>query len=233
MRKLLVLTCLLLPALALHAKGIQEDYKNAEEKARISYAFGMLIGSNLSTADIEFDYNAFTDGVRDRVENAKTQFSEQEAIEIVETALQNAADKNAGINQQKEIDFLNKNGERPEVQITLSGLQYEVIVETDGDKPSPDSVVKVNYEGTFIDGALFDTSDEEDGAYIPLDRVIPGWTEGLLLMSVGSKYKFYIPSELAYGKDGIQSIIPPYSTLVFMVELLEIVSDDDDDFDDF
>ena len=231
MKKLFILSCLLLPVLSLHAKGIQDDYKNADEKARISYAFGMLIGSNLSTTDIDFDYEAFTNGVRDQVEKGITQFSEQEAIEIVETALQNASDLTAEINQQKEIDFLNENGGRPEVKTTSTGLQYEILIDTDGEKPSPDSVVRVNYEGVFIDGNIFDTSDDEDGAFIPLDRVIPGWAEGLLLMGVGSKYKLYIPSELAYGKDGIQSMIPQYSTLIFTVELLEIISDDDD-FDD-
>ena len=232
MKKLLFTACLLLPALALYAAGIQEDYKNADEKARLSYAFGMLIGSNLSTAEIDFDYDAFTNGVRDKIENAKTQFSEQEAIEIVETALQAASDKNSEVNRMQEVEFLTKNAERPEVQITPSGLQYEVLAGTEGEKPAANSVVKVHYEGTFIDGSLFDASDEEDGAFIPLDRVIPGWTEGLMLMSVGSKFKLYIPSELAYGKDGIQSIIPAYSTLVFTVELLEIIGDDDDDSDE-
>jgi FKBP-type peptidyl-prolyl cis-trans isomerase len=226
MKRLFVFVCLVLSALTLHARAIQEDYRTAEERARISYAFGMLMGSNLRTAKIEFDYNAFTEGVRAVVEDIGTQFSHQEAMEIVETALYNAMEKAAQENRVREEAFLSMNSQRPEIQVTQSGLQYEIIEETDGEKPDANSVVRVNYAGTFIDGTPFDSSIEEGGAYIPLELVISGWTEGLMLMSVGSRYRFYIPSDLAYGKDGIRSIIPPYSTLIFTVDLLEIISSD-------
>ena len=225
MKKLLVFVCLILPAFSLYARAIQEDYGRASEKARVSYAFGVLIGSNLRTADVEFDYDAFTDGVRDIMENGTAQFTDQEAIEIVEAALQKAFDRRNLENRRAEEEFLAANSQRPEVSITPSGLQYEIIVETDGEKPSPNSTVRVFYTGTFTDGSVFDYSMEEDGAYIPLQMVIPGWTEGLLLMSEGSRYLLYIPSDLAYGTDGIQSIIPPYSTLIFDVELLEIIEE--------
>jgi FKBP-type peptidyl-prolyl cis-trans isomerase len=221
MKKLLIFICMSFCVLSLHARAIQEDMKNAEEKARVSYAFGMIIGANLRTTDIEFDYNAFTDGVRAMFEEAEAQFTEQEAIEIVEAALQSAMDRKSEENRKNEVDFLVTNSQRAEVNVTESGLQYEILEDSDGDKPNPDSVVKVKYVGTFMDGSPFDSSEEE-GAYIPLEYVIRGWTEGLLLMSVGSKYRFYIPSVLAYGKDGIPSIIPPYSTLIFTVDLLEI-----------
>jgi FKBP-type peptidyl-prolyl cis-trans isomerase len=222
MKKLLIFTCLSFCAFALHARAIQEDMQNAEEKTRVSYSFGMIIGANLRSAEIEFDYNAFTEGVRAMLENAETQFTEQEAIEIVEAALQGAMDRKSEENRKNEVDFLVSNSQRAEVSVTESGLQYEVLVEADGEKPLPDSIVKVKYVGTFMDGSPFDSSEEE-GAYIPLEYVIRGWTEGLLLMSVGSKYRFYIPSVLAYGKDGIPSIIPPYATLIFTVDLLEII----------
>ncbi|WP_461248263.1 FKBP-type peptidyl-prolyl cis-trans isomerase, partial [Treponema sp. R6D11] len=207
---------------SLHAKAIQEDYKNSDDKVKASYAFGMLMASNLKSVDIEFDYQAFSDGVKAVLENLELQFSEQEAMEIVETAIQRSMDKTAGENQKREIEFLAQNSQRPEIKTTPSGLQYEIITETDGEKPTEKSIVRVYYIGTFLDGTPFDSSNEDDGAYIPLEMVISGWTEGLMLMSVGSKYRFYIPSELAYGKEGIQSIIPPYSTLIFTVELLEI-----------
>jgi FKBP-type peptidyl-prolyl cis-trans isomerase len=226
MKKLLIFAVLILSAFSLYARAIQEDYRMADEKARTSYAFGMLIGSNLRTADVEFDYAAFADGVRDIVENGVGQLGEQEAVEIVETALQRAFDRRAEANRLREVEFLTSNSRRPEVRVTSSGLQYEVIEETDGEKPQLNSIVRVYYTGTFTDGSVFDYSFEEDGAYIPLNMVIPGWTEGLLLMSEGSKFKLYIPSDLAYGKDGIQSIIDPYSTLIFEVELLEIIDDD-------
>jgi len=226
MKKLLVVVCLILPVLSLHAKAIQEDYKNADEKARVSYAFGMLMASNLKSVDLEIDYEAFTNGVKATLENLELQFSEQEAVEMVEAAIQKSIEKTSGENQRKENEFLEKNSQRPEINVTESGLQYEILTPAEGEKPNKKSIVRVYYTGTFIDGTPFDSSNEDDGAYIPLEMVISGWTEGLMLMSVGSKYRFYIPSNLAYGKEGIQSIIPPYSTLIFTVELLEITEDE-------
>jgi len=231
MKKTLIFLCLGLSAFSLYARAIQEDYRRADEKARLSYAFGMLIGSNLRSTDLEYDYSAFTDGLRDIVENGAGQFTEQEAIEIVETALQRAQDRMVEANRLQEEEFLAMNSMRPEVSITPSGLQYEILVETDGEKPKPDSVVRVYYAGSFTDGSIFDYSVEDEGAYIPLDMVIPGWTEGLLLMSEGSRYRFFIPSEMAYGRNGIQSVIPPYATLIFEVELLEIIDGTDAYFD--
>jgi FKBP-type peptidyl-prolyl cis-trans isomerase len=227
MKKLSIFLCLFLTVLALHARAIQEDYKTAEEKAKVSYAFGMVIGSNLRTYGIDFDYDAFRDGVMAMVEeNLSPQFSEQEAMEIIDTALQVSMEEKSSQNRQNEEAFLAKNRERPNVIVTQSGLQYEVLVEAEGEKPASDSIVRVNYVGAFSDGSPFDSSMEEDGAYIPLDMVIKGWTEGLMLMSVGSSYRLFIPSNLAYGREGINPIIPPYSTLIFTVDLLEILSPD-------
>ena len=229
MRKLIIFLCLFLSVMALHARAIQEDYRNAEEKARVSYAFGMIIGSNLSTAPIEFDYNAFTDGLRAILDNTvEAQFSEYEAMEIVETALFIAMEIAAEENRIIEETFMITNSMQPGIQVTQSGLQYEIIRDAEGEKPLPNSVVKVNYVGTFLDGSPFDSSYDEGGIYVPLDMVIHGWSEGLQMMSVGSIYRLFIPSSLAYGKDGFQGIIPPYSTLLFTVELLEIVNDDYD-----
>ena len=228
MKKLFIFSCLVSSALSLHARAIQEDYRRADEKARMSYASGMIIGSNLREAGLEFDYTAFAEGLKAVLENGEAQFSEQEAIEIVEIALQAVMEKRAEENRFREEEFLAGNRDRPNVQVTSSGLQYEIIADADGEKPQSNSVVRVNYVGTFMDGSLFDSSDDE-GAYIPLERVIKGWSEGLMLMNEGSEYKFYIPSELAYGKNGIPNIIPPYSTLIFTVELLEIISNETDD----
>ncbi|MCL2442730.1 MAG: FKBP-type peptidyl-prolyl cis-trans isomerase [Treponema sp.] len=226
MKKTAVFLCIFLAATALYARAIQEDYRASEEKARVSYAFGMIIGSNLSTAPIEFDYDAFAEGMRASMEDSiQPLFSEHEAMEIVETALHRAMEKAAESNYMLEMEFLVTNSQRPEVHVTASGLQYEIINETEGEKPNVKSIVRVIYEGTFTDGRPFDSSSDENGAYIPLELVIAGWTEGLTLMSVGSIYRFYIPSNLAYGKDGIQGIIPPYSTLIFLVELLEIINE--------
>ncbi|MCL2210421.1 MAG: FKBP-type peptidyl-prolyl cis-trans isomerase [Treponema sp.] len=231
MKKAIVFLCLFFAVLALHAKAIQEDYRNAEDMARVSYAFGMAIGMNfdMGSMGIDFDYTAFSSGLKAVVEGKETMFSEEEAREIIQAALQNAFEKEAAVNQKAEEEFLFLNSQKSNIKVTASGLQYEVIEEKIGDKPTIDSVVRVNYTGTFIDNKPFDSSKEEGGAYIPLEMVIPGWSEGLMLMSPGSIYRFYIPSNLAYGKDGIQGIIPPYATLIFSVELLGIIENENDE----
>lgn len=119
--------------------------------------------------------------------------------------------------------FLAENAKRPEVKTTASGLQYEVIEATLGQKPSSTDKVRVHYEGTLIDGTVFDSSYKRgESISFPLNGVIKGWTEGLQLMSVGSKYKLYIPYDLAYGAQGAGGSIPPYAALIFTVELLGI-----------
>jgi len=230
MKKFAIFLCLFFLVLTLHARAVQEDYRNADERAKVSYAFGMAIGSNfnLQSMGIDFDYDAFSDGLRAMVENdSQPQFSEQEAMEIIETALQEAAERRAIEYRKLEEEFLAVNSKRAGVYVTASGLQFEIIEKKEGEKPEEKSIVRVKYTGTFIDGKPFDSSTEEEGAYIPLEMVLTGWSEGLMLMSPGSHYRFFIPSDLAYGSDGIQGIIPPYSTLIFTVLLLEIISSEE------
>jgi FKBP-type peptidyl-prolyl cis-trans isomerase len=212
--------------MALHAKGIQEELRLADEKARLSYALGLVIGADLQPAGLDLDYAAFAEGLKTAIEKGEAPFSQDEAMEIVQTALQVAMEKRAEENRVKEAQFLSENSARPEVRTTTSGLQYEVLVEGEGEKPGPADMVRVDYEGSLTDGTVFDSSysrgQSED---IPLDQVIPGWAEGLTLMGVGSKYRLYIPSSLAYGETGAGLLIPPYSTIVFTVELLEIIKE--------
>ena len=228
MKKLIIFPCLFFVVFALNARAIQEEYRAAEEKARVSYAFGMVIGLSFDfgSMGIDFDYSAFAEGLKAVIENDNYQFSEMEAYDIIGAALDEAMERQAVVYRQIEEDFLNENVIRPEVMFTESGLQFEIIEETTGEKPRYDSVVKVNYIGTLIDGTTFDSSYDYDGAYIPLDMVIEGWSEGLMLMSVGSIYRLYIPSYLAYGTEGFHPVIPPYSTLIFTVELLEILNEE-------
>ena len=123
----------------------------------------------------------------------------------------------------KGAEFLAENAKREGVQVTASGLQYEVIKAAEGAKPTPTDTVSVHYTGTLISGKKFDSSvDRGEPTEFPVNRVIPGWTEGLQLMSVGSKFKFFIPSELAYGEAGAGRDIGPNETLIFEVELLGI-----------
>ena len=230
MKKLTLFFCMFLCVIALHARAIREDIQKADEKAQLSYALGMIIGLNfnLSEYGLEFDYNALAEGVKATMERGIVpQLSQNQAMEIVETALYEAIERIAQENLLLEEEFLYANSMRAGMHITQSGVQYEIVREGAGEKPDETSVVRVHYSGTLTDGTLFDESYEENGVYIPLDMVIPGWSEGVRQMDVGGIYRFYIPSRLAYGRDGIQGYVPSYSTLVFLVELLEIISGED------
>jgi FKBP-type peptidyl-prolyl cis-trans isomerase FklB len=142
-------------------------------------------------------------------------FQEKNAVKQAEEEKLNEKYKILGEN------FLKENVRNLGVVVTESGLQYKIIGETDGPKPSATSKVKVHYHGTTIEGKVFDSSvDRGEPIEFPLNQVIPGWTEGLQLMSVGSKFKFFIPQNLAYGAQSPSPAIAPYSTLIFEVELL-------------
>ena len=224
MKKLVFLFCLSAAALGLHARAIQETSELSEDAGNTSYAFGMIIGSELASSGIEIDYRAFSEGVKAAMEDEAKRFTQEEAVEIVEAAFQAAAAKRDEENRIAELFFLMANGELEGVFTTDSGLQYEVIVEGEGIKPGPFDIVQVLYEGMLSDGTVFDVSeDPEDPTEFPLDRVIPGWSEGLQLMKTGGKSRFYIPSKLAYGERGVGMIIPPHSTLIFNVELLGVI----------
>lgn len=197
----------------------------------LSYAIGMrlydiYVGDGLnSDTDSTIVKKAFADMVR----GAALLDEEQEEEVIMKFFTQKQEEQQREqAKQYEEIkaageEFLAANAQRPEVKTTESGLQYEVISEGNGKKPTETDVVKVHYRGTTIDGTVFDSSyDRGEPAEFPLNRVIAGWTEGLQLMSVGSKYKLYIPYQLGYGEHGAGQDIKPYSALIFDVELLEI-----------
>jgi FKBP-type peptidyl-prolyl cis-trans isomerase len=221
---------LFIAAITVQAKAIREDVNLEEEKARISYAFGMTVGNDLKQAGLELDYAAFTEGLKNSMEQGPTLLEPDEALELVQTAFENAMAKQAAELRAKEEEFLAKNALNEDVISTPSGLQYTVLAKGDGPKPSPEDTVRVHYQGALTDGTVFDDSYHlERGEEIPLDMVIPGWAEGIQLMNVGSKYRIYIPSNLAYGERGAGQIIPPYSTLVFTIELLEIIKEQEND----
>lgn len=137
---------------------------------------------------------------------------------------QEVAEKKTAEAKASSEAFLAENANRAGVQTTESGLQYEIIQEGTGKKPSADNQVKVHYEGTLVDGTLFDSSIKRgEPVTFGVTQVIPGWVEGLQLMSEGAKYKFYIPSDLGYGAQGAGEMIPPHSALVFEVELIEVL----------
>jgi FKBP-type peptidyl-prolyl cis-trans isomerase FkpA len=224
MKKTIILFCLLAAGINLSAHAIREEADLSREKSRTSYAFGMIFGTEFFSSGLEIDYTAFSDGLRAAMENEPTKFSREEAIELAEAAFQAAAAKQNEGNRIGELTFLAENAARPEVTVTASGLQYEVISEGGGDRPVLSDIVQVHYEGMLTDGSVFDSSyADETPVEFPLNAVISGWSEGLQLMTVGSTYRLYIPSQLAYGERGANPVIPPYSTLIFTVELVDIV----------
>ena len=231
MKKTAITLCLFLPALTLFAKGIQEEIDLAGEQSRQSYAFGMVLGEDIRQRDLglDFDYTAFAQGLKAAIASDQSRMSLEEADETVTAVLENAINRHTEANRLQETLFLETNAQRPEVKTTASGLQYEVITEANGPKPAAADTVRVHYEGILTNGTLFDSSYARgEPEVIPLDMVIPGWTEGIQLMNAGSKYRIYIPSALAYGEQGAGDVIPPYSVLIFTVELLEILPEEAD-----
>ena len=235
MKRSVLALCFFLVALMVQANGIREDVDFTGEKARTSYAFGMTVGGDLKQAGLEMDYAAFMEGLRSAMEQGQTVMDRTEALEIVQNAFESTMRKQSAELQAKEDAFLAANAKEPGISITDSGLQYEVITKGTGPQPTINDIVQVHYEGALTNGAVFDSSyAREEPEEIPLNMVIPGWAEGIMLMNVGSKYRLYIPSRLAYGERGAGQIIPPFSTLIFTVELLDITEDaapqtDDDD----
>ncbi len=193
-----------------------------------SYAIGMNMGASVQMVREQINLDALRDGLSDRAEGEETTLSEQDAMRILQTfASQVQAGGQAELSAQVEENkrageaYQADYGAQPGVTTTASGLQYEVLSEGDGPKPAVTDRVRVHYRGTLVDGSEFESSVDGDPVVFPLNQVIPGWTEGVQLMNVGSKYRFVIPADLAYGDGGGPG--GPGSTLIFEVELLEIV----------
>lgn len=196
---------------------------------KVNYTIAADIASNFKQREIPIDIEAFTAALRDVEADAELRLSEDEMRETMQTfqeqQMQLAQQKQkelADKNRAEGEAFLAENAAKEGVMITESGLQYKVLEAGDGVKPGPEDTVTVHYKGTLLDGTEFDSSYKRDRpATFGLNQVISGWTEGLQLMETGAKYEFYIPSDLAYGPGGNQGI-PPNSTLIFEVELLEV-----------
>jgi FKBP-type peptidyl-prolyl cis-trans isomerase len=201
-------------------------FKTSFEKTfnqEASYALGVAIGTDFKGSDIYPDINEFLKGMTDVLNNADTRITIEEANMLLRQTFMDMSEQRAEKEREVENTFLAENSKKPGIQITGSGLQYEVITEGNGPKPEIFDTVRVHYEGSLTDGTVFDSSySSGEPIEIPLTQVIPGWTEGLQLMGVGSKYRLYIPSDIGYGPQQA-GIIPPYSTLIFEVELLDII----------
>jgi FKBP-type peptidyl-prolyl cis-trans isomerase len=189
-----------------------------------SYALGMFTGSQLKTFGVRFNYDEFLKGFKAFIEEEETRMTMDEAWEKIQTLFLNNLSEENERNQETGRLFLAENGRKAGVFTTSSGLQYEVITQGNGAKPEAGSGVRVNYEGRLLDDTIFDSSYERGTpAEFALNQVIPGWAEGILLMNEGSTYRFFIPPELGYGENGVEDRIPPYSTLIFKVELLSVL----------
>jgi len=200
------------------------------DKTKLSYAIGMDIGTSLKSLNTDMDRTALTAAINDRLDGKALKLSDEDAAKVKQAFFKKRAEEQAAKqkvaaekNKADGAAFLAKNGKKDGVTTTESGLQYEVITQGDGAKPKATDKVTVNYRGTLIDGTEFDSSYKRGKPItFPLNGVIKGWTEGVQLMSVGSKYKFVLPADLAYGSRGAGPKIGPDSALVFEVELLGI-----------
>ncbi|THH41238.1 FKBP-type peptidyl-prolyl cis-trans isomerase [Neolewinella litorea] len=188
-----------------------------------SYSLGIVLSQNLKSQGFDsIDASSLAKGFEDGL-SGSGKVSPEQANQYIQQYLQKAAAAAGAEARQEGEAFLAHNAKRPEVKVTESGLQYEVLQEGSGASPSATETVKVHYHGTLIDGSVFDSSVERGQTIeFPLNRVIRGWTEGLQLMKEGAKYRFFIPYDLAYGEQGSPPAIPPYAALIFDVELFEV-----------
>lgn len=200
---------------------------------KISYALGLNIGQQFKQMGLKdlLDVPSFAASITDTLQGNPLQVSVAEAQQLLNTffaeleAKQNAAAAEAGKAAREEGEkFLAENAKKPGVKVTASGLQYEVLTEGTGRQPKASDTVRCHYEGTLLDGSVFDSSyRRNEPCDFGLNQVIKGWTEGVQLMKEGAKYRFYIPYNLAYGERGAGSDIPPYAALIFDVELIKVL----------
>jgi FKBP-type peptidyl-prolyl cis-trans isomerase FklB len=227
MKKSLVIIAL---SLALTHIAPAADPQLADQKDKVSYSIGLDIGSTLKRQLIEVKPELLERGIKDGLDGNKPLLTEDQVKEVMQTFQKDMLAKQAAVkkvegekNGAAGSKFLAENKTKDGVKTTASGLQYKVEKEGTGPTPKATDTVKVNYRGTTIEGKEFDSSYKRgEPAKFPVNRVIKGWTEALQLMKVGSKYKLWIPADLAYGERGAGADIGPDSTLVFDVELLGI-----------
>ncbi|MBD3586984.1 FKBP-type peptidyl-prolyl cis-trans isomerase [Salinimonas sp. HHU 13199] len=206
---------------------MSDKYTTIETQA--SYGVGFQMGEQLKSNPFDgLNIDAVAEGLRDAFSGETAQVDNntlRNAFGEIHQRMQAAkAEQSKALIEEGE-KFLAENAQREEITVTETGLQYEVIEKGEGSSPNADSTVRVHYHGTLLDGKMFDSSYERgQPAEFPVNGVIKGWTEALQMMQEGSKWRLYVPHELAYGEQGAGGAIAPYSTLVFDVELLDVLS---------
>jgi FKBP-type peptidyl-prolyl cis-trans isomerase FklB len=205
---------------------MSEKYSTVEQQ--VSYGIGRQMGEQLSGQPFEIDVSSVIDGVSHAlkgepsvIEDSVLEKAFNEINQVIQAKKAEESKDQSAVGDQ----FLAENAKRDEITITDSGMQYEILQAGEGDTPTSESTVRTHYHGTLIDGTVFDSSvDRGEPTEFPVNGVIAGWTEALQMMPVGSKWKLYLPYQLAYGERGAGGAIGPYAALVFEVELLAIVS---------
>ncbi|MGB0466974.1 MAG: FKBP-type peptidyl-prolyl cis-trans isomerase [Pontibacterium sp.] len=201
------------------------------EEQKLSYSLGLIVGGQLKNDVADVDLEAFQQGIQVIYEDGKPMLTPEQVNEVMQAFQQKKAEVQreqmaqiAQGNQEKGLKFMAENAKKDGVKSTESGLQYEVLTAGTGAHPTAEDTVKVHYRGTLVDGTEFDSSYARgEPVSFPLNGVIPGWTEGVQLIKEGGKARLVIPSDLAYGPGGMGNAIGPNETLVFEVELLEIL----------
>lgn len=223
-----LLAVLLVAGQAVAEEKKQEELKTDEQK--LSYALGLDLGAYFKGLNEKIDLDILHKGVVDSYKGNTPLLNAEEAAAIQQKYAQKQQEEQLKKtvemitkNKKAAEDFLKENGKKEGVTTTASGLQYKVMTKADGPKPKAEDTVKVHYKGTLLDGTEFDSSvSRGEPAVFPLNQVIPGWTEAVQLMNVGSKFQIFLPPDLAYGDRGAPPVIEPGSMLIFEVELLGI-----------
>ncbi len=196
------------------------------DQQKLSYIFGIQVGQNMKSEGVELDIEAFAAGVQDMLDGKQPQLDQATAEQIISQFQQQKSQELAEVMNKKQAEskaFMDENAKNPDVKITESGIQYQIIEAGDGATPKADDKVIANYEGTLIDGTKFDSSyDRGEPATFPVNGVIKGWQEVLQMMKEGAKWRVVIPGSLAYGPQGAGDKIGPNETLVFTIELIAI-----------
>ena len=223
MKNIIILSSLIL-FIACKTEKTNKTANLITELDSVSYSLGVNIGENIKTQFEDINLDNFEAGIKDVLEkDVEAKISDNQAQAIIQSYFSKKQQKQSESVIEEGINFLRENGKREGVTTLASGLQYEVINDGTGPKPTIEDNVTTHYHGTLIDGTVFDSSvDRGEPASFPVGGVIKGWTEALQLMSVGSKWKLYVPYDLAYGERGAGPQIGPFSTLIFDVELISI-----------